>query len=325
MAKSYRRLSLDDRERIAVLNQSGVGIRSIAKQLGRDPGTISRELGRNSGKDGANCYLPHKAQGRADELKVTSHKRDRLSIPGLQAYVRRQVSRGWSPERVAGRWNKLRRSSTCHEAIYAWIYSEAKELIRFLPCAHRKRKRHCRVRGKRFIPIPSRKPISNRPKAAADRKQAGHWEADLVLGPRQQSVLQILVERKTRYVRVRRLQGKTAKAVRSSINRTLAQYPQHMRRTITFDNGRENVEHRLIDLALGTRSYFCEPMHSWEKGSVENAAGLIRRRLPRKTDFSILPIEVVRQLQRWLNGLPRKCLGYQTAEEAFRASVALAR
>jgi transposase, IS30 family len=325
MAKSYRRLSLEDRETIAVLKQSGVSVRSIAKRLGRDPGTISRELERNSGKESADCYLPHKAQGRADELKTTSHRRARLSIPGLQAYVRRQITRGWSPERIAGRWNKTRRKSTSHEAIYAWIYSEAKELIRSLPCAHRKRRRQCRVRGKKFIPIPSRKPISERPKAAADRRQAGHWEADLVLGPRQRSVLQLIVERKTRYVRVKRLKGKTAKAVRSSINRSLAQYPKHMRRTITFDNGRENVEHALIDLALGTRSYFCEPMHSWEKGSVENAAGLIRRRLPRKTDFGILPIETVRQLQRWLNGLPRKCLGYQTAEEAFRASVALAR
>ena len=296
----------------------------IARSLGRDPGTISRELRRNSNGIDSGCYLPHKAQHRASELKGSSHRRHRLRTPGLQAYVRRQLKRGWSPERIAGRWKRLGRRPTSYEAIYQWIYADAEELVRFLPCAHRKRRRHCRARGDRFIPIPSRTPISERPKAVDGRKQAGHWEADLVLGPRQLSVLQLIVERKSRYVRVKRLSGKTARAVRRSINRSLARYPKHMRRTITFDNGRENVEHRLVDRTLGTKSYFCEPMHSWEKGSVENAAGLIRRRLPRTTDFATLPIKVVRQTERWLNGLPRKCLGYKTAEEAFRSSVALA-
>lgn len=324
MVKTYRRLSLEDRERIAVLKQSGLGVRKIAKALGRDPATISRELSRNSNVVAASCYLAHKAQLRADQLKGSSHKRDRLRMPGLRAYARRQLKRGWSPERIAGRWKRIGHGPTSHEAIYQWIYAEAKELIRFLPCAHRKRRRHCRARGSKFIPIPSRTPISERPKVVADRRQAGHWEADLVLGSRQLSALQLVVERKTRYVHVKRLSGKKAKVVRTSINRTLARHPKHMRRTITFDNGRENVEHRLIDRALGTKSYFCEPMHSWEKGSVENAAGLIRRRLPRSIDFSTLPLEVIRKTQRWLNGLPRKCLGYKTAEEAFRASVALA-
>lgn len=324
MDNTYKRLSFEDRERIAVLRQGGLGVRRIARALHRSPGTISRELSRNSNTVPANCYLAHKAQRRADELKRSSHKRDRLRAPGLRAYARRQLQRGWSPERIAGRWNTLGHEPASHEAIYQWVYAEAKELIRFLPCAHRKRKRHCRVRGRKFIPIPSRKPISERPKAAADRKQAGHWEADLVLGPRQLSALQLIVERKTRYVHVKRLTGKKANVVRSSINRSLARYPKHMRRTITFDNGRENVEHQRIDRILGTKSYFCEPMHSWEKGSVENAAGLIRRRLPRTTDFATLPIKAIRKTQRWLNGLPRKCLGYQTPEEAFRASVALA-
>lgn len=324
MLRTYSRLSLDDRERIAVLKQSGLGVREIARRLGRNPGTVSRELSRNSTAILASCYLAHKAQLRADKLKGSSHKRDRLRLPGLRAYARRQLKRGWSPERIAGRWKRLGHGQSSHEAIYQWIYAEAEELIRFLPYAHRKRRRYCRVRGSKFIPIPSRTPISERPKAVAGRKQFGHWEADLVLGPRQLSVLQLIVERKTRYVHVKRLKGKKARVVRNSINRTLARYPKHMRRTITFDNGRENVEHPMIDRALGTRSYFCEPMHSWEKGSVENAAGLIRRRLPRTIDFGTLPVEAIRKTQRWLNGLPRKCLGYQTAEEAFRASVALA-
>lgn len=324
MAKTYKSLSLEDRERIAVLVQAGRGVREIARSLGRDPGTISRELRRSTDRAGEACYLPHKAHARAAQLRKASHKRQRLRIPGLIGYARRQLRRGWSPERIAGRWRRLGRTPVSHEAIYQWVYAEAPELINFLTCAHRKRRRHCRARGDRFIPIPSRKPISQRPKEADDRKQAGHWESDLVLGPRQKSALQVNVERKARYTRLKRLTRKTANAVRKSINRSLARYPKHMLRTITFDNGRENVEHQLVDAVLGTKSYFCEPMHSWEKGSVENVAGLIRRRLPRTIDFSTLAAKEVRQLERWLNGLPRKCLGYQTAEEAFRASVALA-
>lgn len=324
MAQTYKRLSFEDRERIGVLKQAGFGVRRIAKVLRRDPGTISRELRRNSSAVAGSCYLAYKAQRRADELKSCSHKHDRLRLPGLRGYARRQLRQGWSPERIAGRWRKIGHAPTSHEAIYQWVYTEAEELIGFLPRAHRKRRRHCRVRGSKFIPIPSRTPISQRPKAVAQRKQAGHWEADLVLGPRQLSALQLIVERKTRYVHVKRLAGKKASAVRSSINRSLARHPKHMRRTITFDNGRENVEHQRINRTLGTKSYFCEPMHSWEKGSVENAAGLIRRRLPRATDFATLPVAAIRKTQRWLNGLPRKCLGFQTPEEAFRASVALA-
>jgi IS30 family transposase len=324
MSKSYGRLSFVDREKIAVLKQGGLGVRKIAKRLGFNPSTVSRELRRNSSGVQDTCYLAHKAQLRAEKLKASSHKRYRLSRPRLVGYVRHHLKRGWSPERIAGRWRLLGHQPISHEAIYQWIYAEAKELIQYLPRAHRQRRRYCRVRGAKFIPIPSRKSISERPKAAANRRQAGHWESDLVLGPRQRSALQLIVERKTRYVRVKRLSGKTAKAVRTSINRSLARYPKHLLRTITFDNGRENVEHQLVDRALGTKSYFCEPMHSWEKGTVENTAGLIRRRLHRTTDFSTLSLAAVRQTERWLNSLPRKCLGYKTAEEAFRASVALA-
>lgn len=324
MAKTYKQLSIEDRDQIAVLRQTGWSLRRIARRIVRDPGTLSRELKRNAAPVNTGYYSAHRAQVRADLRKDNSHQRGRLPNPALRAYVRRQVPRGWSPERIAGRWKLLGNRPISYEAIYQWIYAEARELVRFLPRAHRKRMRHCRVRGSRFIPIPSRTPVSQRPKAAENRRQAGHWEADLILGARQLSVLQVLIERKSRYARLTKLRGKGADEMRRGLNQSLAQYPKHMRRTITFDNGRENVQHQRVDRTLGTKSYFCEPMHSWEKGSVENAAGLVRRRLPRRTDFAMVSEQYIKKTERWLNGLPRKCLGYKTAAEVFRASVALA-
>jgi IS30 family transposase len=156
-----------------------------------------------------------------------------------------------------------------------------------------------------------------------DRKQAGHWEADTMVGKDHGSAIQILVERQTRFVRLKKLPARGAMGMRLALTRSLVRYPKGLRRTITYDNGRENTQHLLINRALGTRSFFCAPMHSWEKGSVENAAGLVRRRLPKKTNFAIVLPAEIKQTERWLNGLPRKCLGFRTAAEAFRRSVAL--
>lgn len=323
MANNYKQLSFEDRDRIAFLSSRGESVRGIARALNRNPGTISRELKRNSGQLYTNCYLAHRAQQRSAQRKSKSHERERLRDPKLKSYVRRQLSRGWSPERISGRLKALGRGRISHEAIYQWVYTEASELILCLARAHRKRFRRGQTRKRKGLRIPSRTPLDERPRSIEQRNQAGHWEADTMVGRDHASSLQILVERKTRFVRLNKLQANGAAEMRRTLNRSLSRYPKSLRRTITYDNGRENVEHLLVNKVLGTKSYFCQPMHSWEKGSVENAAGLIRRRLPKKTDFAIVPTAQVKRAERWINGLPRKCLGFKTAAEAFRRSVAL--
>lgn len=250
--------------------------------------------------------------------------RERLRDPALRAYVRRQIRVGWSPERIAGRWKLLGKGHVSYEAIYQWLYIHAQDLVRCLPRAHRKRLRRGSKHGGKTAYIPSRTPLNERPDIVGARTEVGHWEADTIIGPRHQSALQIMTERKTRFTRLNMMRGKLAAEMRRGLTRTLARYPKALRRSITYDNGRENVEHLLVNAALGTKSYFCQPMHSWEKGSVENAAGLVRRRLPKKTDFAMVSPAKVKRTERWLNGLPRKCLGFKTAAEAFRLSVALA-
>lgn len=323
MPRLYKHLTEDERDRLSLFKAQRKSLREIAGLIGRDVSTVSRELKRNAPPIHPGYYLPHKAQERADARKAAGHERERLRKPRLRAYVGRMLRRGWSPERISGRWKALGREPISHEAIYQWVYAEARNLIPCLVRAHRRRLRRGHSSRHKSSHIPSRTPISKRPKFVELRKQPGHWEGDTIVSRQSRPALQILVERKTRYTRLRKLPAKDAASMRASINRALARYPKHLRRSITYDNGSENAQHLQVNARLGTKSYFCEPMHSWEKGSVENAAGLVRRCLPKKTDFAMVSLDQVKRTERWINGLPRKCLGFQTAVEAFRQSVAL--
>ncbi len=322
MSRNYKHLSQEDRDRLSLFKAQGMSLRRIAGLIGRDVGTVSRELKRNAAPVNDGYYLPHKAQERADARKARAHERQRLRDPKLRGYVRRTLRSGWSPERISGRWKKLGGEPISHEAIYQWIYADSFDLVPCLPRAHRRRFRRGR-HGKHRLPhIPSRTPIAQRPRDVELREEPGHWEGDTIIGRHSQSALQVLVERKTRFTRLSKLPAKNAEAMRNSTVRVLGGYPLHLRRSITYDNGSENAQHLLVNQMLGTQSYFCDPMCSWQKGSVENVAGLVRRRLPKKTDFRIVSQAQVKKTERWLNSLPRKCLGFRTPAEAFR-SVAL--
>lgn len=322
MPRHYRQLTAEERDLLSLWKAQGMSLRAIGKRLGRDASTISRELKRNTiwVEEG---YLPHRAQARSDRRKAFGHDRERLRVPGLKSFVINMLRYGWSPERIAGRWKKMGNDPISHEAIYQWIYAEAKEMARFLVRAHRRRRRRCQKSRMNRITIPSRTSIRQRPALIELREEPGHWEGDTIVSSKSLAALQVLVERKTRYARLCKLPAKNADSMRVSVSRALIGYPQHLRRSITYDNGAENAQHAKINEALGTASYFCEPMHSWEKGSVENVAGLVRRRLPKGTDFSMVSNVRIRQTEVWLNNLPRKCLGYQTPAEAFHETVAL--
>lgn len=323
MAKTYEQLKQDERDLLSVLKGQGLSLRTMAERLGRSPSTLSRELKRNAPPIRSGYYLPHKAQARADERISRGRRKVRLKDPRLRAYARRRLRAGWSPERIAGRWKFLGKGHVSHEALYQWIYADARELIPRLVRGHRKRLRRGHSSKHKASHIPSRTAIRMRPKAVEGRRQAGHWEADTMVSRQSRRALQVLVERKTRYTRLKKLAAKGADDMRQSINRSLSRYPSALRRTITYDNGSENVQHLRTNRVLGTRSFFCEPFHSWEKGSVENAAGLVRRIFPKRTDFAKVSSASVKRTERWINSLPRKCLGFKTSAEAFRQSVAL--
>lgn len=316
---TYIHLTQDERDTIAVLRSEGRSLRFIAKKMNRDPGTLSRELKRNAPPVHTGYYLPHKAHERAVQRNQVSHQRDRLKNSRIRSYVRRRIQADWSPELTAGRWNTLHsESSISYEAVYQWIYTDARDLIPCLVRAHKKRERRGYSRKHTKSHIPSRISISERPWEVAGRKKAGHWETDTAVSRQSKAALQITTERKTRYVRVAKLPAKTAHAMRVALTRRLSQMPTHLRKTITYDNGTENTDHEETNRILGTKSYFCEPYHSWEKGTVENTIGIIRRFLPKKTDFAIVSSKNVRTIERWLNNRPRKCLNFKTPAEAMR-------
>lgn len=318
--KTYKHLSKEERDLIAVLRGEGKTLRSIARELGRNVGTLSRELKRNAPPVHQGYYLPHKAHERAVARNVASHKRDRLKDSRVRSYLRRRIEAGWSPELAAGRWSKLHPDlPVSHEAVYQWVYAEEHELIPYLVRSHKKRQARGHTRKHRKSHIPNRIPVSERPKTAEKRKKAGHWETDTAVSRQSKAALQVSVERKTRYTKLAKLKAKSAREMSAALVRRLANIPKRLRRTVTYDNGSENTEHERTNKILGTKSYFCEPYHSWEKGTVENTIGVARRFLPKKTDFAIVSSKDIRALERWMNNRPRKCLNYSTPAEAWKA------
>jgi len=324
MAKPYQHLTIEERDEIAVLKSRGWSLRAIARQLRRDPSTLSRELRRNAAPVNTGYYLAHKAQARATARWDQAVHRERLRDPWVRAYVTRQLRHGWSPELIAGRLQQLRpRQAVSHEAIYQWVYADARPLIPHLARAQRRRLRRGYSRRHTKSHIPGRVPIEQRPLAATHRTELGHWEADTIYSLQGRAALQIVVDRHSRYTLLNRLPGKTARAMRATLNRALAQVAPGRRRTITYDNGKENVEHQAVNAVLGTRSFFCTPYASQERGTVENTAGLVRRFFPKRTNFDTITREEIKTVERWLNHRPRRILNFHTPAEIFRAGVAL--
>jgi len=326
MPKTYKHLSSEERDLIAVLKSKGYSLRAMAKTLQRNPGTLSRELRRNAPPVHQGYYLSHKAHDRALKRNLESHQRSRLKSDELRRYVSQKLQNDWSPELIAGRWNRDHLSlAISHEAIYQWVYSDARHLIPHLVRAHKKRLRRGYSRKHRKTHIPERISIQSRPKYIEKRRQSGHWETDTAVSRQSRAALQISVERKTRYTKLAKLCSKSARPMSNALNRRLCRLPQPLRRTITYDNGSENVEHVRTNRVLGTQSYFCEPFHSYEKGTVENTIGIVRRFFPKKTDFAIIQPVTIKRLEHWINQRPRKCLNFQTPTETFHAeTVALA-
>lgn len=322
MKKRYNQLNLEERERFAILMAEGHSLREVAKRLGRHHSTLSRELQKSNARGFRWVYIPYGAELRAERKRKALRPWRVLKNSKVRAYVEAKIPLGWSPEQVSGRIKiDLPGQSVSHEAIYKYIYYQADHLIPYLPRKSKSRypKYRHRSRGRRRIKIPNRTPISKRPESIGTREVFGHWECDAVGSMASKESLNVLVERKSRYTLISRLKQKTAALTCAAVQRRLSKLKQCCRRSITFDNGSENARHEQINQALGTCSYFCEPYHSWEKGTVENTNGLIRRVIPKKADIAKVSDEELQEIESRLNNRPRKCLRYQTPKEAFES------
>jgi len=320
MPKTYKQLNPHERDILAVLKSKGKSLREIAAILKRSPSTLSRELKRNAAPIYTGYYLSHKAQDRADRRKCESHQRQRLKNDFIRQYVEKRLLLGWSPELIAGRLAiDHPRLSISHEAIYQWVYQNATHLILSLVRAHRKRKHRGYSRKHKKSHIRERISIKKRPKTVLKRLHIGHWETDTISCRKSYQAIQVTVERKARYTKMAKLKTKSARAMSNALTRRLSRYPTDLRLSITYDNGPENAEHMRTNKILGTSSYFCEPFHSYERGTVENTIGLVRRFLPKKTNLANISQHHLSKIEHWLNKRPRKCLGFKTPAEVLNA------
>jgi IS30 family transposase len=327
MQKRYHHLTLTEREIITEMLWEKKTVSQIAMVLDRNKSTISRELHRNASPK-YQCYMPHRAQERAELRRQHNSQRTRLKNDQIRDYVTTKLKDDWSPEIIAGRIQIDHPDlSISHEAIYQYIYHPQTpnrlELIKHLRRYHRRRKKKGIGRKERKTKIPNRIPIDARPSSIETRNEFGHWEGDTLVSRKSAFVLNSLVERKSRLLQLTRLKRRGAAETKEVVIKRLKPFPQNTRLSLTLDNGTEHVLHEEITKTIGLRCFFCHPYSAWERGSNENINGLIRWYLPKGTDFANISDEMISWIEARLNHRPRKCLDFKTPLEAADSYVAL--
>jgi IS30 family transposase len=319
-----RRLSLEERETIALRLAEGLSQRAIAAEIKRDPSVVSREIRRNStSRDG---YRPTVAQLKA-EKRARRPKVAKLAMDGpLREFVQEKLKEDWSPEQIA---NVLRvehpedpQLRVCAETIYQSLYLQAKGGLRRELCTHLRSQREVRKprrcgeerRGR----LPGTISISERPAEAADRAVPGHWEGDLIIGKNNGSAIGTLVERTSRFVLLIHLPGRrTAQEFHDALVPTIAALPEELRRSLTWDNGKEMAMHRQIAAAADIKIYFADPASPWQRGSNENTNGLLRQYFPKGISLRQFGPEDLAEVAAKLNNRPRKTLEWRTPAQTL--------
>jgi IS30 family transposase len=322
-----RRLSLEERIQIRLGLEQRLSLRCIARTLGRQASTVSREVNANGGRDD---YRPLAAHRRAEQNARRPKVTKLMSSPALRDRVLADLKELWSPEQIAERLaSEFGDDGTMrisHETIYKSLYVQGrgelrKELARCLRTGRAKRVRRGRLerRGR----IPDMVMISERPPEIEDRAVPGHWEGDLLMGKNGKSAIGTLVERSTRFVMLFPLkQGRTAEHVREAMTETIQSLPAALWRTLTWDQGVEMTQHVRFRIDTGVDVYFCDPHSPWQRGSNENTNGLLRQYFPKTLDLSKVSDEDVQRAADSLNGRPRKTLGWLKPAEKLAELVA---
>lgn len=323
-------LSSGEREEISRGIASGSTARAIAAELGRSASTVSREIARNGGR---RAYRAQSADLAAWE-RARRPKASRLAAdPVLCGLVQAKLAQDWSPEQIAA-W--LRREHpddlsrrVSHETIYRTVFHAARPELGSRPWQHLRsgrsvrRPRIARRTGQGRGRLKNMVSIRDRPDTVEQRVEVGHWEGDLVMGKRPSAVA-TLVERTTRYVRVVALpDGYKADVVRQALTADLAHLPPGLRRSLTWDRGREMAEHEQLATDLGLRVHFCDPKSPWQRGSNENTNRLLRQYLAKGADLRALSAEQLNEVATRINTRPRKVLGWETAAARFLLYLAL--
>jgi transposase, IS30 family len=327
--RSALRLSLAEREEVSRGLLGGDSLRMIATRLGRAPSTISREVAWSGARSRYRAW-------RADRDAITRGRRPRPSKLAINSRLCREVARGlgayWSPQQIAAQlildYPDDLSMRVSHETIYKTLFIQArgalrKELAACLRTGRTQRRPHMRIERSGAGRLQNMILISDRPPEIEDRAIPGHWEGDLIIGKGGRSAIGTLVERSTRYVVLLHLpNGRTAEDVRAALTKQVSKLPAELRRTLTWDQGKEMASHVRFSTDTNMTVYFCDPHSPWQRGSNENTNGLLRQYFPRNTDLSLHNAAHLNAVARQLNNRPRQTLGWMKPSEAFSRTVA---
>lgn len=326
--RSRLALTSAEREEISRGIVAGQSIREIARILVRAPSTVSREVRRNGG---CACYRAVEADKKAwDRGRRPKQCKLALNVR-LARLVAAKLKVNWSPEQIAG-WLKAEyprdeRYHVSHETIYQSLFIQARGALKKELTAHLRsrrtirRSKHSKSKGVGQGEIKDIVSIRERPASVEDRAVPGHWEGDLIAGSKN-TYIATLVERKTRYVMLAKVNGRDTKTVIAALIKQSKKLPKELYKSLTWDRGKELADHKEFSLATDIKVYFCDPKSPWQRGSNENTNGLLRQYFPKRTDLSVHSQAHLNKVARQLNERPRKTLGFRTPAQKFNECVA---
>lgn len=312
---SYKHLNLEEREKLYAFKKLGLSLREIGRRLKRSQSSLTRELKRNA-PYGAE-YIPCRAQKRADRRGARQRYKAPLKNPLIFLYVREHLRNPfrWTPDEISGRLPLDHpEQSISYETIYRYIYSKRMRRFKYWQYLTLQRKKRMKKNGRsvhRDGKIPDSISIDLRPEIVSQRLRVGDWETDNMEGKKtDKSTSTATVERLTRLILLNKLPDRLAETKTKSVTGRLLGFPEVARKTVTADNGKENSYHQEITTLTGAEVFFCHAYHSWEKGTVENTIGRVRRLIPKGASIDDLTDEQIKEVEYRLNSTPRKCLGY---------------
>lgn len=317
-------LALEEREEISRGIAASRSIRQIAARLGRAPSTISREVRRNGG---CSAYRASVSDVRAWERALRPKPCRLARHPELRWRVAQKLALEWSPEQISG-WLKREFPAdegmqVSHETLYRSLFVQARGVLKKELMAHLRTGRQMRqAKGgttkNGLGQLVGAVSIRERPSEAEDRAVPGHWEGDLLSGANNTHMV-TLVERHSRFAMLIKVRGKDTAEVIGALSRHVRKLPQQLRRSLTWDRGKEMAEHKTFTIATNVQVYFCDPRSPWQRGSNENTNGLLRQYFPRGTELSGYSQAYLNRIALRLNQRPRKTLGFETPADRLRA------
>ena len=335
MERQYQHLSAEERAVIQIERRNGATLRSIARSLGRNVSTVSREIARNEVEVEAGRRIGYEARvaDMAYRLRRQRSVRPRRLVEGSPLWQRihdHLVYDRWSPQQIAARLRVMHPDDpdqqVSHETIYTAIYAHPRGSLKKAMVEALRQEKPSRGRRRTTIAnggfVPEALRIVHRPEAIAERKLPGHWEGDLIKGAFNRSCVGTLVERKTRFVVLCRMDGCTAQDALEGFTRQMKKLPAFLRESLTYDRGSELACHAQLAKRLNIDIWFADPHAPWQRGSNENTNGLLRQFMPKGLDLSNVSQEDLNHVAKLLNGRPRQTLGWMTPAEMMDKEIA---